>query len=72
MDARNLLVLALITGMTMMALLALEFLRRRALRWEAHLFLGLLAIFLPVAGPFLAILLAPGCFLCSRQVSMRR
>lgn len=72
MDARDLLILVLITGMTMMALLALEFLRRRALRWEAHLFLGLLAIFLPVAGPFLAILLAPGFFTPSRQVHLRR
>lgn len=43
-----------------MAVLAAFFLRRRCLTAAQYLSWGLLAVLLPLAGPFLVILLAPG------------
>jgi hypothetical protein len=42
-----------------MALLAVLFLRRRRLSLAAYVGWGLLAVFLPLIGPFLVILLSP-------------
>ncbi len=43
-----------------MVLLAGFYLRRKALSWPAYVAWGLLALFIPVVGPFLVILLHPG------------
>ena len=43
-----------------MAFLAIFYLRRRRLSWLAYLCWSLLALFLPIAGPFLVISLRPG------------
>jgi hypothetical protein len=43
-----------------MAFLAVFYLRRRQLTWEAYCFWGLLTIVLPVLGPFLVIVSRPG------------
>ncbi len=43
-----------------MVLLAGFYLRRRTLSWPAFIAWGLLALFLPVMGPFLVISLHPG------------
>ncbi len=43
-----------------MAFLAIFYLRRRRLSWLAYLCWSLLALVLPIAGPFLVIALRPG------------
>lgn len=43
-----------------MVFLAIYYLRRRQLSWAAYCFWGLLAIVLPVLGPFLVIVSRPG------------
>jgi hypothetical protein len=43
-----------------MAFLAVFYLRRRQLSWAAYCFWGLVAIVLPVLGPFLVIVSRPG------------
>jgi hypothetical protein len=43
-----------------MAVLALYYLSQRKLRWWAYLGWGLLAILVPMLGPFLVIALRPG------------
>ena len=43
-----------------MAFLAFFYLRRRQLPWAAYCFWGLLAMVLPVLGPFLVIVSRPG------------
>ncbi len=50
----------LITFIVIMTLLAFWYLRRRKLTLVQYAFWGLLAIFPPILGPFLVILLAPG------------
>jgi len=43
-----------------MAFLAVFYLRRRQLSWAAYCFWGLVALVLPVLGPFLVIVSRPG------------
>jgi len=43
-----------------MFLLAVLYLRRRKLSWLEYCAFGLLALFLPILGPFLVIALRPG------------
>jgi hypothetical protein len=43
-----------------MAFLAVFYLRRRQLSWAAYCFWGMVAIVLPVLGPFLVIVSRPG------------
>ncbi len=56
-DTMRVLMVLCLLGMT---LLAIFFLRRRGLSFTAYLSWGLLAILLPVVGPFLVILRRPG------------
>jgi hypothetical protein len=51
------LLMAAAIGMTA---LAVFFLRGRRLSWPAYLFWGLLAVLIPVLGPFVVILARPG------------
>jgi hypothetical protein len=50
----------LIITILAMAFLAVFYLRRRQLSWAAYCFWGLVAIILPVLGPFLVIVSRPG------------
>lgn len=50
----------LIVDMVAMALLALVYLRQRRMRWAAYCCWGLLAVGVPVLGPFLLIANRPG------------
>ena len=50
----------LIITILAMAFLAVFYLRRRQLSWSAYCFWGLVAIVLPVLGPFLVIVSRPG------------
>jgi hypothetical protein len=50
----------LLLGSLGMAFLAVYYLYRRQLNWAAYCFWGLLAIALPVLGPFLVIVSRPG------------
>ena len=50
----------LLLSILAMAFLAFHYLRRRQLSWAAYCFWGLLAIVLPVLGPFLVIVSRPG------------
>ena len=50
----------LLISILAMAFLAVHYLRRRQLSWAAYCFWGLLAIVLPVLGPFLVIVSRPG------------
>jgi hypothetical protein len=50
----------LLVSMLAMAFLAFQYLRRRQLSWAGYCFWGLLAIVLPVLGPFLVIASRPG------------
>jgi membrane-bound metal-dependent hydrolase YbcI (DUF457 family) len=50
----------LLVNILAMAFLAVFYLRRRQLGWAAYFFWGLLAIVLPVLGPFLVIASRPG------------
>jgi hypothetical protein len=50
----------LLLGSLGMAYLAVYYLYRRQLSWAAYCFWGLLAIVLPVLGPFLVIVSRPG------------
>jgi hypothetical protein len=52
--------LMLIADLILMALLALVFIRQRRMSWFAYLGWGLLAICVPVIGPFLVISARPG------------
>ena len=50
----------LLLGSLGMAFLAVSYLYRRQLSWAAYCFWGLLAVALPVLGPFLVIVSRPG------------
>jgi hypothetical protein len=50
----------LVITMLAMAFLAMWYLRRRQLSWAGYCFWGLVAIVLPVLGPFLVIASRPG------------
>jgi hypothetical protein len=50
----------LVVTVLAMAFLAVFYLRRRQLSWAAYCFWGLVAIALPVLGPFLVIASRPG------------
>jgi chromate transport protein ChrA len=50
----------LLVNILAMVFLAIFYLRRRQLGWAAYCFWGLLAIVLPVLGPFLVIASRPG------------
>ena len=50
----------LLISILAMAFLAMYYLHRRKLSWAAYCFWGLLAIVLPVLGPFLVIVARPG------------
>ena len=50
----------LVVTILAMAFLAVFYLRRRQLSWAAYCFWGLLALVLPVLGPFLVIVSRPG------------
>ncbi len=50
----------LLLSVLAMAFLAFSYLRRRQLSWAAYCFWGLLAIVVPVLGPFLVIVSRPG------------
>ena len=50
----------LMVDMVAMALLALVYLRQRRMRWPAYCCWGLLAVGVPVLGPFLVIANRPG------------
>jgi hypothetical protein len=50
----------LIVDIIAMALLAVFYLRRRQLSWVDYCGFGLLAVLLPVVGPFVVIALRPG------------
>ena len=50
----------LLISILAMTFLAVLYLRRRQLSWAAYCFWGLLAIVLPILGPFLVIASRPG------------
>lgn len=60
MTAQDILRLLLILDILSLALLAALFLRGRRLAWHEYLLWGMLALCLPVLGPFLVILRRPG------------
>lgn len=57
----NLIRLILSAGILALALLAAFYLRQRQMPLRAYLAWGLLALFLPILGPFLVIWVRPGC-----------
>jgi len=65
-DAMRMLLLIAIVSL---ALLAIFYLRLRQLPWPAYCFWGLVALFLPVLGPFLVIAIHPGRPKSARQLS---
>jgi hypothetical protein len=52
----------LMVSILAMAVLALVYLQRRQMPWATYCFWGLVAITLPVLGPFLVIAARPGRF----------
>lgn len=60
MSAPELLVIILVIFSVVMFLLALSYLCRRKLSWMEYGAFGLLALLVPVLGPFLVIALRPG------------
>jgi len=60
MTAVDLLRALLLLDMVGIALLAIFYLRRRPLSWLAFLGWGLLAVLVPILGPFLVIAARPG------------
>jgi hypothetical protein len=60
MNVSDILRLLLLLGILGMALLAAFYLRRRELSWQAYLLWGLVALLIPVLGPFLVIASRPG------------
>ena len=60
MTGTNLLQALLVLDILGMALLAIFYLRRRPLSWLAFLGWGLLAVLVPILGPFLVIACRPG------------
>ena len=60
MTADDLLRALLLLDILGMALLAIFYLRRRPLSWLAFLGWGLLAVLVPILGPFLVIAARPG------------
>lgn len=60
MTAANIIRFLLLLDIFGMALLAAFYLRRRNLDWPEYLGWGILAVVLPILGPFLVIVLHPG------------
>ncbi len=54
------LLILLILDIFCLALLAVFYLRKRQLSWLEYLFWGLLALLIPILGPFLVIISKPG------------
>ena len=67
-DFMRLLLLLTVLGM---AVLAAFYLRQRKLTLQEYLGWGLLAVLLPLLGPFLVILLAPGKALSPRRKTQK-
>ncbi|MEJ5203332.1 MAG: hypothetical protein WHV66_13985 [Anaerolineales bacterium] len=60
MSASDFLRLLLMLGILGMVLLAVFYLRRREMSWQAYLLWGLVALLFPILGPFLVIVCRPG------------
>lgn len=60
MDTAGVIRMILLVDIVVMSLFALIYLRQRRLGWMAYCGWGLLALFLPVLGPFLVIANRPG------------
>jgi hypothetical protein len=54
------LLILLVLDIFSLALLAAFYLRRRQMSWFEYLFWGLLAVLIPIIGPFLVIISKPG------------
>ncbi|MCJ7624761.1 MAG: hypothetical protein MUO76_14770 [Anaerolineaceae bacterium] len=62
MDTATILRTLLLIDIFAMLLLAVFYLRRRSLSWHEYILWGLLALLVPLLGPFLVILSKPGAF----------
>ena len=61
MTAADLMRALVLLDIVAMALFAIFYLRRRPLSWLAFLGWGLLAVLVPILGPFVVIAARPGC-----------